>query len=42
MYATAVVGALLLAVAAYKLIQGTLRDSAADSSEIDDLRKKVP
>jgi len=40
MYATAVVGAVLLAVAAYKLMQGTLRDSAADSSEMDDLRKK--
>lgn len=41
MYATAVVGALLLAVAAYKLIKRALGGQSADSTEIDDLRKKV-
>jgi hypothetical protein len=41
MYATAVVGAILLAVAAYKLIERALGGQSADSTEIDDLRKKV-
>jgi hypothetical protein len=41
MYATAMVGALLLAVAAYKLIKRALGGLSADSTEIDDLRKKA-